>query len=486
MSSKKLIALFSTFIILALVLAACGGEDPTPTPEPEVVEVPTEDPEPVEEEEPAEEEAPAEEVEAPPDEEMVGLPAAGSWLARAMDGEFAGTTVEMIGVQVEEEEIRANKAMEPFVEATGINVEFIGTKAMETQLVVRSDAGDPFDIVDFPQPGAVQSFVDRGEVIDVRSFMDQAYLDNYNEGWLNMATFDGPDGDVMAGVWNRGTHKDVVWYNKVAFDAAGYEIPETWDELLALTQLIADDGDPAWCIGIGSGDATGWVATDWIEAIMLRTQPVEVYDAWVAGDLPFSSDEVRNAVTMMSDIWLNPDYVLGGRDQIVSESITDSPAHMFEDPPSCWLHKQASWIQDFFGEGLEQGVDWDFFYLPLIDDSLGRPVETAADIMVMFNDRPEVKALMEYFATGQSAEIWVREGGFLSPHQDSSLDWLTSDLDKRHAQVLLDGEVVRFDASDLMPAEVGAGSFWALITDYVAGAIDLDTTLEEIDASWPR
>jgi alpha-glucoside transport system substrate-binding protein len=422
----------------------------------------------------------------PETEEMAALPPEGSWLARAMAGEFDGTSVEMIGVQVEEEEIRMNKSLEAFEEATGIDVEFIGTKAMETQLVVRSDAGDPFDVVDFPQPGAVQSFVDRGEIIDVRDFMAPEFLANYNQGWLDMATYDGPDGDVMAGVWNRGTHKDVVWYNKVAFEAAGYEIPETWDELVALTQLIADDGDPAWCIGIDSGDATGWVATDWIEALMLRTQPPEVYDAWVAGELPFSSDEVKNAVTLMSDIWLNPDYVLGGRDQIVSEFIGDSPAHMFEDPPACWMHKQASWIQDFFGgEELEAGVDWDFFYLPMVDDSLGQVAETAADIMVMFNDRPEVKALMEYFATGQSAEVWVREGGFLSPHQDSSPDWLSTELDQRHAQVLLDAQVVRFDASDLMPAEVGAGSFWSIITDYVAGSIDLDTAMAEIDASWP-
>jgi alpha-glucoside transport system substrate-binding protein len=216
MISKRLLMLFSIFLVLALVLAACGAdEDPTATPEPEVEE---EAPPPEEEEEamPEEEEEamPEEEEEAMPEEEMAGLPPEGSWLARAMAGEFAGTTVEMIGVQVEEEEARANKAMEPFEEATGIDVEFIGTKAMETQIVVRADAGDPFDVVDFPQPGLLQTFVDRGEVLDVRDFMDPAYLDNYASGWLDMATFDGPDGEVMAGVWNRGTWRSclVHWH----------------------------------------------------------------------------------------------------------------------------------------------------------------------------------------------------------------------------------------------------------------------------------
>jgi alpha-glucoside transport system substrate-binding protein len=45
---------------------------------------------------------------------------------------------------------------------------------------------------------------------------------------------------------------------------------------------------------------------------------------------------------------------------------------------------------------------------------------------------------------------------------------------------------VRFDASDLMPGEVGAGSFWKGMVDYVNGSVDLDAALQEIDASWPR
>ncbi|MCZ7671419.1 MAG: hypothetical protein M5U34_31935 [Chloroflexi bacterium] len=75
---------------------------------------------------------------------------------------------------------------------------------------------------------------------------------------------------------------------------------------------------------------------------MLRTTSLENYDAWVAGDLPFSSDEVKNAVNTWSEIWFNSDYVYGGTDAIVSTFFGDSPAGMFEDPPKCWLHRQAT------------------------------------------------------------------------------------------------------------------------------------------------
>lgn len=44
----------------------------------------------------------------------------------------------------------------------------------------------------------------------------------------------------------------------------------------------------------------------------------------------------------------------------------------------------------------------------------------------------------------------------------------------------------RFDASDLMPAAVGSGSFWSGMIDYVRGGpSSLDGVLADIEASWP-
>ncbi|MCG3209221.1 MAG: hypothetical protein FOGNACKC_02842 [Anaerolineae bacterium] len=434
---------------------------------------------------------PAQGSAAPADttKEEAAMPAlaADSFLGRAMAGEFTGKTVTVLGPMVEVEEEKFNRALAPFEEATGIDVQYNGTKEFEVQVSVRVDAGDAPDIIDFPQPGYLANIVRQGKVVDVSTFMDMDRLKaNYNQAWLDMATMEGPDGPIMSGVWHRTAGKSMVWYPKAQFEAAGYEVPQTWDELMALTQQIADDGDTAWCIGIESGNATGWVATDWMENIMLRTTSLENYDKWVKGELPFSSPEVKNAAETMAKIWLDDKYVYGGTKQIVTTFIGDSPVPMFENPPKCWLHMQAGWIPDFFGQGLKPGVDYDFFYLPPIDQAYGKPVLVAGDIMAMFNDRPEVRALMEYFSTGASVEEWVKAGGAISPHMDSKLEWYGNPMDKKIAAMILDADSVRFDASDLMPGEVGAGSFWKGMTDWVSGSTDLDTALKEIDAAWPK
>ncbi len=445
--------LIALLIVGSLILSACGGAEPAPVEEPA--------------EEPAEE------------------PMADTYYGRAMAGEFAGTVVTMTGPFTDEDAVKFDNSVAAFEEATGIDIQYEGSKEFEATITLRVDAGDAPDIVDFPQPGLLATFVARGEVVDVSTFLPQSSFDNYNQSWWDMGTMAGPDGDIIAGVWHRFNAKSQVWYPQEEFEAAGYAIPTTWDELLALSDQIVADGDTPWCVGIESGAATGWPATDWMEEVMLRTTSLENYDAWVTGELPFSSPEVKFALETLANLWKD-EYVYGGSEAIVTTFFGDAPTPMFEDPPKCWLHKQGNFITSFFPEGVQAGTDYGFFYLPGIDEAYGKPYLVAGDIMAMFNDRDEVRAVMEYFTMGEAVKEWLAAGGALSPHMDTDLDWYGDDIEKGIASLVADATSVRFDGSDLMPGEVGAGSFWTGMTDYFSGVADADTVLAEIDASWPE
>jgi len=434
LSNRKLWQVLSLLVVVMFALAACGGGTPAPT------------------EPPSEEEA----------EEKV---------------------VTIFGAIVDEDARRFEASMVPFEEETGIDVQYEGSGDFETLILVRLEGGDPPDIAAHPQPGLLQNFVDQGYVIDLNDWFEEGYLEEqYEQSWLDLGTMNG----IMAGVWYRTSPKSLVWYPVPEFEEAGYEIPTTWDEMLALSdQMVADGGVP-WCIGIESSGATGWVATDWMEDIMLRTQPVEKYDQWVAGELDFNSPEVKNAAEIMGNIWFNEDYVLGGTAAILTTPFGDAPTPMFDDPPSCWLHRQANFITAFFPEGLTAGEDFDFFFLPPSDpEERPRPVLVAGDIFAAYNDRPEVRQVMEYLSTGESTKAWLESGGFVSPHKDTPLDWYPTETDRGYAEIVADASVVRFDASDLMPGAVGAGSFWSGMVDYVNGE-DLDTVMQSIDESWPE
>ncbi|HLD94131.1 MAG TPA: ABC transporter substrate-binding protein [Anaerolineales bacterium] len=440
---NKFWLLVSGFTLLALVLAACA---PAATPEAE------------------------EPTEAPMTEEATEAP----------EEDFSGETVTIFTAAEGEQVTAFQSNFVDFQAETGIEVVVEASPDFETLALTRAEAGDPYDIYNFPQPGLMADFARDGLLIDLGQFLSQDYmLTKYTQSWIDLGTVDG----VLSGVWHNADVKSLVWYAKPAFDAAGYTIPETWDDLLALSDQIVADGGVPWCIGFESGGATGWPGTDWVEDIMLRTTSPENYDAWVAGTLKFDSPEVRNAFETAGNIWFNPDYVYGGTTGILTTNFGDAPLNLLGETPNCYLMRQASFIAGFFGDA-EVGIDVGYFYLPPIDLAYGKPVLGSGSLLSMGNDTPAVRKVMEFLTTGASARAEVELGILIAPHLDADPAWYPNDVIRGFAEILANADTFRFDGSDLMPGAVGAGSFWTGVVDYVGGA-DLGTVLAGIDASWP-
>jgi alpha-glucoside transport system substrate-binding protein len=361
-----------------------------------------------------------------------------------------------------------------------------GTGDFESLARTRIGAGTPSDIILHPQPGLLEDFVGQGVVTPLDGLLDIGRLEGeLVGGLLDLATFGGQTYAIPM----RLSVKSLVWFNPTTFDAQGYTIPETWDEMIALSDEMVADGITPWCIGIESGDATGWAATDWVEDILLRTIGGDEYDRWVAGELEFASDEVQGAIEeYMVPIWTNDDYVFGGRAQITREAFGDAVGGILGDDPECGLHRQATFIESFITDldpGAEFGVDYDFFYLPPVTPG-DRPVLGAGDYAALYTDNPAAVTFMEFLATAESGEPWAARGGFLSPYApvfDSSV--YPTDSAVRASEILADATAFRFDGSDLMPGDVGSssqsGSFWAEMTSWVLQEKSLTEALTAID-----
>ncbi len=238
-----------------------------------------------------------------------------------------------------------------------------------------------------------------------------------------------------------------------------------------LTDLIVEDGGTPWCIGLGSGAATGWPATDWVEEMMLRTQPPAVYDQWVSNEMKFDDPAVIAAMEEFGYFALNEDYVDGGTSAVANTDFRDSPAGLFSIPPKCYMHRQASFIPAFFPEGTEAGEDVDFFYFPAYESKdLGKPVLGAGALFAITNPSEATNAMIEFLQAPISHELWMAQGGFLTPHKGVNPENYMTDALRGQGEILVNATTFRFDGSDLMPGGVGAGSFWTAMVDYTGGA----------------
>lgn len=426
-------------------------------------------------------------VQAPQATAVVTPSAGNTYLERALRGEFRGATVTVRSSATTTESRKLAASLQNFITLTGITVQIESGPGTQSQIEERLAASNPPDIVDFPQPGLLAKLAKSGQVINLNQYLNTGLVNqNYNSFWTSMATMDGPSGPIVAGIWERASARSLVWYPKTAFTQAGYAVPTTWAELLALTEQIAQDGEVPWCIGLEAGADSGGTGTDWIEDILLRTMSPADYDRWTRGQLKFNSPEVKRAFQTLSTIWLNDRYVWGGRSSILTTEFSDAPRRMFVKPkPKCWLHRQGNFITNYFPAVSQAGTDYDFFVMPAIDAPFGQPMLISGSIWAAFSNRAEVLAVMEYFGKADHLKGWIQAGGVLSPHNDANVAWYPNDVERRIAQTVQGAATLRFDASDSMPDVVNA-AFRRELISYVIGKQDLDTTLQKIDASWPN
>ncbi|WP_341368107.1 ABC transporter substrate-binding protein [Yoonia sp. BS5-3] len=376
-----------------------------------------------------------------------------------------------------------------FAEQSGHDVRYTGSDSFEQQILVDAEAGSAPNIAVFPQPGLAADMASRGFLTPLKDGTGSWIVDNYAAGqsWVDLGTYaDEAGADNLYGFFYKVDVKSLVWYSPENFEDAGYDVPTSMEELKALSDQIVADGGTPWCIGLGSGGATGWPATDWVEDMMLRTQSPSVYDAWVSNEMPFDAPEVVAAIEEFGAFARNDDYVAGGAGTVASTDFRDSPKGLFDSPPQCYMHRQASFIPAFFPEGTVVGEDADFFYFPAYaEKDLGSPVLGAGTLWAITNENDAAHELIAYLQTVEAHETWMARGGFLTPHTGVDSSKFADAATAKMNDILLAATTFRFDASDLMPGAVGAGTFWTGMVDY-AGGKDAAEVAAEIQASWPE
>jgi alpha-glucoside transport system substrate-binding protein len=396
-------------------------------------------------------------------------------------------TVSVFGPWLGPDQENVEAVLDGFAKATGHDYSYVGSDSFEQQVRIDAAAGSAANVSVFPQPGLAADLASAGQLTPLASGTADWVRENYAAGqsWVDLGTFSGPSGaDDLYGFFYKVDLKSLVWYNPENFDDAGYEVPNSMEELKALSDQIVADGGTPWCIGLGSGGATGWPATDWVEDLMLRTQSPAVYDQWVSNDIKFNDPRVVAAIEEFGAFARNDDYVAGGANAVATTDFRDSPKGMFSSPAQCYMHRQASFIPAFFPEGTVIGEDADFFYFPSYESkNLGNPVLGAGTVWGITNDSPEAHALMTYLQSTEANEIWMARKGFLTPHKGVDTSKFSDPTLRKMNDILLNATTFRFDASDLMPGGVGAGSFWTGMVDYSGGKPAKDVA-DGIQASW--
>ena len=366
-----------------------------------------------------------------------------------------------------------------------IDIQYEASKEFEAQISIRAQGGNAPDIAIFPQPGLMADLASR----DFLKPAPQAVEDNVDEFWSEDWKAYGTVEDTFYGAPLMASVKGFVWYSPAKFAEWGVEVPATWDELLAVTKTIQEKtGAAPWCAGFGSGDASGWPGTDWVEDLVLRQAGPETYDQWVANEIPFTDDAIASAFDSVGEILLNPAYVNAGFGDVASiNSVAFGDVATPISDGTCAMTHQASFFDGFITDaGGTVGPDADVWaFVTPAEEEGSQAVTGGGEIVAAFSDDADTQKVLEYLSSAEWANSRVALGGVISAN---------SGLDPENAKSLILQEAItilqdpnttfRFDASDLMPGAVGAGTFWKGMVNWINGT-PTDEVLESIEAGWP-
>jgi alpha-glucoside transport system substrate-binding protein len=385
----------------------------------------------------------------------------------------AGGSVSVIGTWTGAEQDAFLAMVAPWETQTGTKVQYTGTRDINAVLSTGIQSGLLPDLAGLPGPGQMAEYYKAGALKALDDVLDvSTYKSETSPALVELGTLESK----ITGIFIKADIKGLFWFNKDVYKAGD---PTTYDDLLAKGKQTADSigGDAkTFCVGLESGAATGWPATDWIEGFVLHQSGPDVYDKWMTGQQKWSSPEIKQAFQAFGNVVENS---FGGAKNVLATNFVASGDHLFSKPPGCVFVNHATFITDAFKKtgGAKDG-QFDFFPFPDINTSFAGAVEGSGDLFGMFNDTPQAKSLIAYLATAQAQSIWVGKGGAISANK--SVTNYPSDILKKAAGDLASAKIFRFDASDNMPQAMN-DAFFKGIVDYTKDASKLDSVLTNLD-----
>jgi alpha-glucoside transport system substrate-binding protein len=366
------------------------------------------------------------------------------------EGSEAGTgTVSVLSLWGGGEQEAFQKVLTAFTAETGIKTKYESARDFLPVVRSRLAAGNPPMVAIIPRPGIVSDLAKEGALIslDDLGLDPDAINQNYSEAWTNLTTVDGTTYGVVA----KANSKSVVWYRP---DDDKVQPVETFAELKTLTDGLTSDAQKPWALGAKDS----WTLTDWFENIYARTAGADKYNQLFSGELDFTDQSVKDALTQMTEL-LNNETVSGGIDGALGLDFVGGIGKVFSANPTAHMYMEGGFVGGIaladVNPDLQPGTTIDFFPFPTIDDAVGDPLVGGGDVTAAFVNNEDVAKLIEYLASPEAGKIWVSTGAIVSPNKGVTADAYPNELVKKEAEQVTNATVFVFDGSDLLPGALG-------------------------------
>lgn len=392
-------------------------------------------------------------------------------------------SVSVIGIWTGDEQRSFQAVIDKFNERyPGVNVRYTSAgDNLPTVVGTAVQGGNPPDIATIAQPGLIREFQRQGALRPI-DYAADTIRENYAPDFVELGTIDGR---LFSFVY-KGANKSTVWFNVEAFENAGVEDPDDWEEFLRNARTLLASGVPAYSIA----GADGWTLTDLFENIYLRQAGPEKYDQLAEHSIPWTDRSVRDALRTMAQVLGDSRNIVGGTEGALQTEFPVSVENVFVNPARGAQVIEGDFVPGVVAEStrLRAGSGYDVFPFPAIGDTENYVVG-GGDSIATFRDTPAVRAFVEFLASTEGATAWAERGGFSSPNRTVTEDVYPDEITAETATAIAAADTFRFDMSDLAPAAFGGTpgqGEWKILQDFLADPSDVDGTAQALERAAAR
>jgi len=344
-----------------------------------------------------------------------------------------------------------------------VEINTVPNETFRDQLPSYLTASNPPDVLTLYGGSLTRELADEGLLLDLSDVWEGA---EFSDGLRALSTdSSGNQVFIPTSYYWLG-----VYYKKSTWEAAGAEVPTTWEEFLTASEALQANGVVP--IGIALGDAP-WLASAWFDYLNLRVNGADFHIDVLAGDESFDDPQIEAVFEKWDEIlpYFDPEAPGIAFGQAATD-LTQGRTGMF---------LAGSWLA--FSLPPESLDEYDFFQFPIIDDSVPLAEEGPTDGFVgaANTDQPKLtKEFLAFLATAEAQQIMFEANPNdtllpANPNVDVELG-----PDALKGQLILEsavGGVTQFfnrDSSDALQATADQA-----LTQYLAGAKSLSDILAE-------
>jgi alpha-glucoside transport system substrate-binding protein len=360
-----------------------------------------------------------------------------------------------------------NEELKILSEATGLKIKYIELIDVEDYLINDNSASE-VDLALIPNPQGVVNLGERNIIIPISKLVNDVELkSNFPNHLLEITTSEKTKENY--GVFFRLLPNSFIWYDIEKFQAAGSPVFQSYEEMISFTRERANSGKETWCLDSESGASTGWIATNWLEDLILHEYGPEIYDSWSQQSLLPGSKEVILSINEIGKLIFIENGVYGGNKRIVRKEFRNNFINLLSDETDCIFSWSGQYAEYYMPEGSEFGNEYDFFKFP--SSSNPDAMVGIGDILVALNNNSNSLVIFEKLISDQFGISWMLdENSSYVPANMNNNNLVTNKLLIKQIELTkqaLQKDLFRYDASEVMERRIGADKLLASLKEYI-------------------